>query len=154
MGSFQTEVTIAAPREWVWLAWTQSERITQWFAPEAHIEPRLGGAFELYFTPSAKEQMSTKGCMITLWEPEERLSFTWKGPDPFAPIMNHADSLTYVLVTLSEAEGATKITVEHFGWGETEAWEQAKSWHVQAWTQVLSSLKAALEAGEGKLCCR
>ncbi|MDH4616522.1 SRPBCC domain-containing protein [Brevibacillus sp. AY1] len=153
MSSFQTEIDIASSKELVWLAWTQSERITKWFAPEAYLEPRLGGAYELYFTPGNHDTMGTKGCIVTLWEPQERLGFTWKGPDDFAAVMNHEGALTYVLVSLSEQEGATKVLVEHFGWGDTEEWEKARAWHQMAWSQVLGSLKKALEAGVGELCC-
>lgn len=153
MNSFQAEIEITAPRDWVWWAWTHSERITKWFAPQANLEPRLGGAFELFFTPGNHDQMGTKGCIVTLWEPQERLGFTWKGPDDFASVMNHEKALTYVLVTLSEKEEGTHVLVEHFGWGDTEEWEKAKAWHQMAWPQVLSSLKKELESGKGELCC-
>lgn len=31
----------------VWKYWTSSDLITKWFPPEANIEPKLHGAFEL-----------------------------------------------------------------------------------------------------------
>ncbi|KQL44903.1 ATPase [Brevibacillus choshinensis] len=153
MSAFQVETEIVSSMEQVWWAWTRSERIVQWFAPEANIEPRLGGAFELFFTPDNRDQMGTSGCIITLFEPKERLGFTWKGPDDFADLMNHDDSLTYVLVSLSENEGKTRIVIEHFGWKEGEEWENARSWHERAWFHALSSLRAAIESGKGDLCC-
>lgn len=153
MSAFQVETQIVSSVEQVWWAFTQSDRIVQWFAPEANVEPRLGGAFELFFIPGNREQMGTKGCIFTLFEPKERLGFTWKGPDEFADLMNHEDSLTYVLVTLSVDEGKTRVVVEHFGWQEGEEWERARSWHEMAWTGALSSLRAAIESGKGNLCC-
>ncbi|WP_126425207.1 SRPBCC family protein [Brevibacillus marinus] len=153
METLQFEIDVASKKELVWRAWTQTERITKWFAPAAHIDARPGGAFELFFDPVNRDHMCTKGCTFTLLEPMERLGFTWKGPDEFAEVMNKDESLTYVLVTLSEENGATKVVVEHSGWGEGSEWENARNWHEIAWKQVLGSLKSALESGEGELCC-
>nr|WP_028986977.1 SRPBCC domain-containing protein [Thermicanus aegyptius] len=147
------EITIAAPVNLVWWAWTRSDRITTWFAPKAMIEAKPGGSFELYFDPSNPDSMSTKGCVFTSVEPMRKLGFTWKGPDDFADVMNEDDSLTRVDVTFSEQNGSTYVVVEHKGWGEGELWEKARSWHEMAWTGVLDSLKKALESGEGSICC-
>jgi len=138
----------------VWKAWTQAERVTQWFAPGAAIEPVVGGKYELYFDPSDKTKMSTAGCVILQYEAPQTLVFQWKGPDPFAHIMNHADSLTQVKVSLEPSSGGTQVTVEHTGWGQSEAWQEAREWHVAAWKQVLASLKSKIESGEGMLCCQ
>jgi uncharacterized protein YndB with AHSA1/START domain len=153
MSALQVEIEVASSIELVWWAWTRGDRVVKWFAPDARIEPFLGGSYELFFNPANRDQMGTKGCIITLIQPKERLGFTWKGPDDFVDLMNQEDALTYVLVTLSEEAGKTKVLIEHFGWGEGEEWEKARSWHQMAWTQVLSSLKSALESGEGELCC-
>lgn len=153
VSAFQVETEILSTLELVWWAWTRSDRIVQWFAPEAHIEPRLGGAFELFFNPANREQMGTKGCLITHFEPQERLGFTWKGPDDFAALMNHDEALTYVLVSMAESEGKTRVVVEHYGWMEGEEWEKARAWHQMAWTHALASLKSAIEEGKGELCC-
>jgi uncharacterized protein YndB with AHSA1/START domain len=149
----RAEVTIAAPRDLVWWAWTESDRVAAWFAPEARLDARPGGAFELFFDPSDHDHQCTKGCVFTLVEPRKRLAFTWKGPNEFAALMNDQDSLTSVLATLYDQDGGTRVAVEHSGWGEGEEWAQARTWHQTAWEQVLGSLKAALESGEGLLCC-
>ena len=151
--NIHNEITVAASKELVWAAWTISDRVKQWFAPDANIDARLGGAFELFFIPGNHEQMNTKGCVITKFIPMERLSFTWKGPDDFSQLMNQSDNLTVVNVSLSDDGEHTKVTIEHVGWGEGEAWNKAYQWHVMAWNQVASSLKSAIESGEGELCC-
>ena len=61
MGIINIETSISAPLKRVWSAWVESKGITKWFAPEANIEPWIGGAFELFFDPSNHEQESTKG---------------------------------------------------------------------------------------------
>ncbi|MFD2169759.1 SRPBCC family protein [Tumebacillus lipolyticus] len=153
MESIKHHVEVACSKEIAWLAWTDQERIVKWFAPAANIEAQVGGAYELFFDPEHQDRMGTKGCTVTQFESMERLTFTWKGPDQFAEIMNHDGLLTTVSVTFSAAADHTEVAVEHAGFGEGEAWEQAHAWHQMAWQQVLSSLKSAIESGEGELCC-
>lgn len=153
MEAVETQVLVKAPREVVWWAWTRAERITQWFAPAATIDPRPGGAFELFFNPADRSRDCTAGCTFTAVEPMTRLAFTWKGPDLFAAVMNHPDRLTAVTVTMEPVEGGTRVTVVHAGWGEGDGWAEARRWHAAAWRQVLDSLKGALESGRGDLCC-
>ncbi|MBO8164960.1 MAG: SRPBCC domain-containing protein [Brevibacillus sp.] len=154
MSGIVKEVRIAASPELVWRAWTSPDRLTAWFAPAAHVEARVGGAFELFFDPDNRDKMSTRGCVFTELTPNERLSFTWRGPDPFAELMNREGELTHVTVTLQEENGSTRLLLVHDGWGEGAEWAEARSWHQSAWDQVLGSLKSALESGEGELCCQ
>src|SRR5207249_5449379 len=114
-------------------------------SPAAHIEPWVGGAFELFFEPSHPERQSTRGCKFLALQPHQRLVFQWKGPDDFAAFMNVPEPRTQVAVHfLSEGEG-TRIHLIHSGWGEGEDWGQARSWHEIAWSDVLEALKRTLE---------
>ncbi|MET3698464.1 uncharacterized protein YndB with AHSA1/START domain [Bacillus oleivorans] len=150
----EKKVVIHSKIDLVWHAWTRSERVSQWFAGKAIVEPIVGGKYELYFEPGNEEGNCTKGCTIISLEPFTRLSFTWKGPDPLAELMNQDSQLTEVYVTLHEMGEHTEVTVKHGGWGEGPEWQKAREWHVMAWNQVLNSLKSALESGEGDLCCQ
>ena len=48
------QVEIAASLDQAWEAWTTREGVTSFFAPDAKIEPRVGGAFEVYMDPLAR----------------------------------------------------------------------------------------------------
>lgn len=99
--------------------------------------------------------MNTKGCKIIRIVNEEELHFTWKGPDPFAQIMNQKHELTIVKVKFEKIDADTsKVIVEHSGFNDGEAWEEAFNWHKMAWSGVIGSLKSELEKGEGSLCCQ
>lgn len=150
----KTDITIQADKSLVWRAWTESDRITEWFAPEAVIEPAAGGRFELYFNPSDKSSMNTKGCKILNILEEEKLMFEWKGPDAFAGLMNSDHNLTKVTVILEDIPEGVQISLQHDGWGESGQWDQAKQWHIAAWDQMLASLKQSIESGKGLLCCQ
>lgn len=151
MEAIRIEVSISTSPDQVWLAWTESDRITAWFAPEAKVEAHRGGSFELYFDPADHGHQSTRGCVFTLIEPMRRLGFTWRGPDQFAGIMNEPAPLTSVTVDFYYEDGATRVDVEHGGWGEGEDWALARSWHQKAWEEVLANLKTYLESGKAQL---
>ncbi len=154
MREIKKDIRIHTDAVLVWRAWTEADRIVEWFAPAAEIEPFAGGKFELYFDPANKASMSTGGCKIIAFEPAKKLQFQWKGPDPFAATMNNSDDLTTVEITLEAFADHTTVTVRHRGWKEdSAAWQEAREWHEAAWEQVLASLKAKLESGEGLLCC-
>jgi uncharacterized protein YndB with AHSA1/START domain len=138
------EVWVQAPIGEVWDSWTQSDRIT-WFSPEANIEARLGGAYELFWDPANHDSMSTKGCRITAYEPMKLLAFIWKGPDQFAHFMNTEPPKTRVKVSFEDGGDRTKLAIEHTGWGKSEEWEEARTWHVNAWKGVLDSLVSRYE---------
>ena len=76
MEPLRMEVSVEAPLDLVWLAWTETERIMEWFAPAANIVPVKGGAFELFFYPADHTHMSMIGCVITAIDPMERIRFT------------------------------------------------------------------------------
>ncbi|RSD29040.1 SRPBCC family protein [Mesobacillus subterraneus] len=150
----QEELTIEAPVDLVWHAWTLSDRVSQWFAPEATIEAKEGGKYELYFIPGNELNMNTKGCKVIRLIPEQELVFQWKGPDQFNPLMNNNDELTTVSIRFEKMDAETKVLLRHDGFKEGTAWSEALQWHQMAWSGVLKSLKNALEKGKGELCCQ
>src|SRR5688572_23586120 len=49
----RAELVLAAPIESVWAAWATEEGVKTFFAPGARVEPRVDGAYEIYFDPTA-----------------------------------------------------------------------------------------------------
>ncbi len=130
----------------IWSAWTNPDLITEWFPPEANIEPTVGGPFELFFDPNNHDHQSTKGCVFTLVNPMDELSFTWKGPDQFAIMNNPSSSLTSVKVVFLKEDDNVLLKLSHSGWGSTDKWGEAKSWHQEQWQIVLKDLKSFVES--------
>ena len=153
MNAITAQIKIQVEPALVWKAWTDADRIVEWFAPLAKIEPWEGGRFELYFNPADKSSMSTAGCVFTAYNEPSHFSFQWKGPDPFASVMNDQQALMIVEVQLQAEDEGTSLTLVHTGWQDSESWHRAREWHIQAWDQMLNSLKSGLESGKGQLCC-
>jgi uncharacterized protein YndB with AHSA1/START domain len=51
--AIDAEVVVAAPIDAVWQAWTTRAGIQSFFAPDAEIDPRVGGAFHIHMDPLA-----------------------------------------------------------------------------------------------------
>lgn len=75
-------LTIEVPvgLERAWQAWTEPGELTRWLTLKARVEPRLGGAYELFWEPEHPERNSTIGCRISNYSRPSLLAFQWKGP--------------------------------------------------------------------------
>ena len=141
MSELKFKTKVHAPIQKVWQAWTDPDIITKWFSPHANIEPKKGGAFELFFDPTNHEHQCTKGCKITRFEPQMHLSFSWRGPDEFHHVMDPENPQTHVHVSLKEIGADTEVTITHNGWRTGKDWKEAKDWHLRAWTHVINSFE-------------
>lgn len=139
MSVISKEVSIAASKNLVWWAWTEADRVTEWFAPVANVEARVGGAFELFFDPANRDHMNTAGCVFTSVEPKQSLGFTWKGPDDFADVMNDENNLTKGTFAFTKKTGKRVSSLNTAGGETTESgtrrnngmkWRGIKCWEV------------------------
>ncbi|WP_374351189.1 SRPBCC domain-containing protein [Chitinimonas sp.] len=137
---------IKAPPAEVWKAWTTSEGITSFFAPEARVEAKPGGPFEIYIDPYAAPGMKGADDMRVLAvEPEKLLSFTWNAP-PHLPQARQQRTVV-ILRFAPEGEG-TRLSFSHLGWGSEGEWPQARAYFEKAWPRVLDKLQQRFETGK------
>lgn len=138
--------TVNAPVDEVWKAWTTSEGIKTFFAPEARVEARPGGPFEIHINPYARPGLKGADDMVFLALQEQRmLSFTWNAP-PHLPEARR--QRTSVVVRLNPAgEGRTEVRLTHTGWGDGGQWDQAYAYFDRAWGNVLANLEKRFVSG-------
>lgn len=134
------QVQVSAPLESVWQAWTTSEGIKSFFAPDARIEARVDGPFEVYFNPYARPGLRGADDMRFLALQEKTmLSFTWNAPPHLGEVRGQR---TYVTVRLKPAGAqATDVSLYHGGWGEGGQWDQSYQYFDKAWDAVLGNLR-------------
>jgi uncharacterized protein YndB with AHSA1/START domain len=142
------QVTPALPLPDVWEGIVRPEHLTRWLAPRVRVEPREGGPFELFWDPKDPSHNSTQGCTVLRIREQDEIAFTWKGPPAFDALMNHGARLTEVQIRVAPCPEGIDVTLEHKGWQAGEAWEEARSWHVHYWDEVLHRLKDYLMTGE------
>lgn len=118
---FVTTRTFDAPRERVWRAWTERDRLARWWGPKGctlHVErfePRPGGVFHYRMTPPGCGDMWGRFVYRELARPE-RLTFTSGFSDAAGGAARAPFSETWppeVLntVTLVEEDGRTVLTL-------------------------------------------
>ncbi len=140
------EITVAASAEQVWAAWTTREGIISFFAPDARVEARAGGPFEIYINPYAEAGMKGADTMrFMALQPPRMLSFDWNAPPSLPEVRAQR---TFVVVRLHPAgDGQTRVTLHHTGWGEGGEWDKAYAYFDRAWGNVLGNLKKRFESG-------
>jgi uncharacterized protein YndB with AHSA1/START domain len=121
---------------------TINERIQLWLAPLAEVDPRVGGKYDIFWDVKDKLNNSTIGCKITAIEPDDFLSFEWRGPKQFKRFMNNCDPLTHVVVFFMPRQPSrTDVHLIHTGWRETKSWEEARLWFERAWKSAFEELR-------------
>lgn len=144
--SIDKEVVIAATVDQAWDAWTTRDGITSFFAPDAKIDPQVGGAFQIYMDPLAEPGMKGADSMRYLaLQPKRMLSFDWNAP-PQLPEARKQN--TFVVIRIEPVgERQTRVTVHHTGWGDGGEWDKAYAYFDRAWGGVLANLKKRFETG-------
>lgn len=143
-----------APRELVWKAWTEPERLMRWWgpkdytAPAAKIDLRVGGKY-LYCmrSPEGQDYWSTGTFREIV--PLERIVAT----DTFAdekgnvvPATHYGMSADFplellVTVTFEDLDGKTKLTLRHAGIPAGEMREMTTA----SWNESLDKLAESLK---------
>jgi uncharacterized protein YndB with AHSA1/START domain len=140
------EIIVAAPIDAVWQSWTSKAGIESFFAPEAEVDPRVGGAFHIHMDPLAQPGMKGADDMrfMALQRPT-MLTFDWNAP----PSLPEARAQrTFVVVRLADIDGkSTRVTVHHTGWGTGGEWDKTYLYFDRAWGSVLGNLKKRYDVG-------
>lgn len=112
----EKSIEIAATLDQAWEAWTTREGIVSFFAPDAVVEPRVGGAFDFHIDPAAPAGSKGANDMRYLaLQPKKMLSFDWNAP-PHLPAARAQRTL--VIVRFEPlGEKLTRVTLHHTAWG-------------------------------------
>ena len=139
--SLVKETIVNAPALEVWSAWTTKEGIGSWWGPpDARIELRVGGPFELLFLPDAPAgEQGSEGCRFLAYVPGEMLAFTWNAT-PDHPLRSQH---TWVVLTFTEQDDpTTRVRLVHTGFLQGPDWDTYMAYFNAAWTRVLERLTA------------
>lgn len=144
----EKEVVVEAPVAEVWRAWTEDEVARTWLSPRTHIDPALGGPYEVYFVADAPYGgRGCEGCRVHALDPQKRLAFTWSAPPQFPSI--RTPGLTSIVDLRFEplAGGRTRVLFTQYGWGAGGEWPEVRRYFESAWDVVLGRLKHRFAVG-------
>ena len=138
--SIDKHVEVAASIDEVWDAWTTRDGIRSFFAPDANVDPRVGGAFQIYMDPLAEPGMKGADEMrFMALQPKTMISFDWNAPPHLAQARAQR---TFVIVRFAPvSDKLTRVTLHHTGWGDGGEWDKTFDYFERAWPQVLGNLK-------------
>jgi uncharacterized protein YndB with AHSA1/START domain len=137
--------TFDAPRELVFRAWTEAERLVQWWGPRGftvsscEMDVRPGGRYRICMLSPSGTEHPVKGSYLEV-VPPERLVFTWTREDDTDGEVGHD---TVVTLRFLERDGRT---VMHFHHGVFETVANCRG-HEGGWSSCLDRL-AEFVAGE------
>jgi uncharacterized protein YndB with AHSA1/START domain len=144
--AIEFEVVVKAPVEAVWKAWTTTAGVKSFFAPDANVELRVDGPFEIFLNPFAKPgEKGADGMRIIGFQENKMLSFTWNAP----PSLPEARQQRSVVILRFEPVGAgeTKVKLYHVGWGDGGEWDKAFDYFSKTWPRVLANLQESFAKG-------
>lgn len=135
--------TIAAPRERIFLSFSRSDLLAQWFTPTKDIaldilefEFALGAAFRFRYTMPDGRQPVVGGIYESIDEPQQIvITWIWEHPDPLAGIPMR------VTFRFNANAGATDVIITH----EHLPSDQACTIHADGWEASLDRLERFLE---------
>ena len=125
----------------VWHALTDTEALSNWFAPFVKAGSQVGGVVEMSW--DGKNMWPTT---IEVWEPERHLR--WADPAPSAPDARPQPRLIIDWFISSEA-GQTVLRLVHSGFGEGANWDDQIDGTLGGWTYFLWNLDFTLTRHRG-----
>jgi uncharacterized protein YndB with AHSA1/START domain len=144
--SIDKSIVVPATLDQAWDAWTTREGIISFFAPDAKIEPKVGGAFHIYINPLAEPGMKGADDMkFMALQPKQMLSFDWNAPPHLAEARQQRTFVVVRFASVSDKE--TRVSLHHTGWGDGGDWDKAYAYFDKAWGNVLANLRKRFESG-------
>jgi len=134
------EKTVPGTAEEVWSIWTTTAGVNSFLSPEAKVEFRIGGPFEIYFNTEAPDgEKGSEDCRFLSYIPNRMISFEWNAPPSFGRLRGQR---TQVVIHFEQVEeGKVKVIFDHLGWGKGVDWDKLYDYFDKAWSYVLNNLE-------------
>lgn len=148
----EKRVVVPCAQEDAFASFATTDGAITFFAPSAVIEPRVGGAYELYFDDEAEPGLrGSEGCVVRRIERPTLLVVTWNFPPELPRIRRERTELSLHFADLP-GEG-TEVTLVHDGFrGASDPathaeWEQGHRYFNRVWGTVLTRLVSRWKRG-------
>jgi len=157
-GEFVITREIGAPRERVWKAWTEAERLKQWWGPKGFVvthckvDLRPGGIMHYCLRMPDGNEMWGKFVYREILKPE-KLVWVNSFSDEKGGVTRHPMSPGWPLemlttVSFDEAKGGTRVTVRWLPLDATDAerrtFEEGRASMKQGWTGTFEQFEQYL----------
>jgi uncharacterized protein YndB with AHSA1/START domain len=143
-----SEIEIDATPDQVFRALTEADQIVRWFAPEAKVDPRVGGEFMISWGPGM-EGRST----IAIWEPGRRFATVRERSRAYGAPPEEGEPVQRIVIDYqieALAGGKTLLRLVHSGFGQGAGWDNEFESTRTGWSVFLRTLKVGLELHPGE----
>ena len=134
------EVTIPAPLDEVWKAFTTSDGLSTWLTPGAVVDLRNGGEWTAHF-PGGK----TGGGTIVSFKPKREIVMSAMAPEGFPHV--RAERTRALFEFKAVDKGSTLVRLTQTGWKEGEEWVKAYEYLTVGNAQLLATLHHRFVSG-------
>ena len=143
----EKSVTVPWSPAEVFRLWTTEEGVRSFLAPEARVELRLWGRYEILFDPDQPPGLQgTEGMRVMGFLEDEWLSVEWNAPPSFPAL--RAGAPTCVVVQCEPAHGGgTRVRLRHAGFSPAAVEAGLPAYFEQAWTMVMAWLSHRCRVG-------
>ena len=132
------ELSIPAPLPEVWKAFTTTDGLKSWLAPEVSVELRKGGDWLVKFPGS------TAGGTIVSFVPQKELVLSALAPDRFPHVRA---ARTRAVFTFTPKGNNTLVRLTQTGWQSGKEWDAAYEYLASANGEMLAMLHHRYVAG-------
>jgi len=140
-------VTVPAPAEDIWWAWTTDAGLRSWLLDDSRVELAVGGAYEWYFTTDAEPgARGSEGCRVIGFQAPVLLTFTWNAPPHLADA--RAQRTVVLLRLRPKGPMETRVELSQLGWGDGGQWDEAFDYFDAAWGRVMQRLVAYFDGAD------
>jgi uncharacterized protein YndB with AHSA1/START domain len=134
------EVTISAPIDALWGAFTTSEGLSTWLTPGAVVDLRPGGEWTAHY-PGGK----TGGGTILSFKPKSEIVMSAMAPEAFPHVRTERTTARFEFKAVDQ--GSTLVRLTQTGWKEGEEWDKAYDYLAGGNAELLEMLKRRFVSG-------
>lgn len=133
------EITVPAPRAEVWKAFSTSEGLSTWLAPNSNVELKPGGEWMVHFSGG-----STGGGNIVSFVPEKEIVLKALAPDQFPTVRAQRTTARF---ELEDHGKGTLVRLTQTGWQDGDEWDRAYEYLTAGNAQLMATLHRRFVSG-------
>jgi uncharacterized protein YndB with AHSA1/START domain len=133
------EVTVPAPRAEVWKAFSTSEGLSSWLAPNAVVDLKPGGDWMVRFPGG-----SSAGGTIVSFVPQQEIVISALAPEKFPTVRAQRTTARF---TLEDHGTGTLVRLTQTGWKDGDEWDRAYEYLTAGNAQLLATLHRRFVSG-------
>jgi uncharacterized protein YndB with AHSA1/START domain len=139
----RVEITVPASRAEVWKAFSTSEGLSTWLAPNSNVELKPGGEWMVHFPGG-----STGGGNIVSFVPGKEIVISALAPDQFPTVRAQRTTARF---ELEDHGTGTLVRLTQTGWKDGDEWYRAYEYLTAGNAQLLATLHKRFVSGPSDL---